>query len=202
MNRINSNVLISRLQSDVRKIILLCHELRQQPANILEQEPAADRWSVAQVLEHLNIYARYYGGAIEKKLHLHQTIAAGYFTSGWLGNYFTKIMEPQDDGTVKRKMKSPGNARPSTKPDSGDMLTEFLQHQYQLLNLLEISRQADLNKIRVPTSLHSFIKLKMGDTFSFLIAHEQRHFLQILKSLQEVKAEKFGQTTEQSESVL
>ena len=45
--------------------------------------------------------------------------------------------------------------------------SEFLQHQHQLLNLLEISHHADLNKIRVPTTLHSFIKLKLGDTFSF-----------------------------------
>jgi len=198
MNRINSNVLISRLQSDIREIILLCHDLRQQPAYILERMPGAERWSVAQVLEHLNIYARYYGGVIENKLHLHQTTAADNFTSGWLGNYFTRIMEPGEDGTVKRKMKSPANARPRTKPDSGEMLSEFLQHQHQLLNLLEISRHADLNKIRVPTTLHSFIKLKLGDTFSFLVAHEKRHFIQILASLREIKAEKFDQSMEPS----
>ena len=56
MNRINSNVLISRLQSDIREIILLCHDLRQQPTYILERMPGAERWSAVQVLEHLNIY--------------------------------------------------------------------------------------------------------------------------------------------------
>ena len=67
------------------------------------------------------------------------------------------------------------------------MLSEFINHQHHLLNLLQIARTANLEYNRVPISLTKLIKLKLGDTFRFFIAHEQRHFLQIERTLKEVE---------------
>lgn len=179
MKTINSRMLLEQLQSDVRGIILNAQQLQSLSMNALSNPPAAGKWSVAQVLEHLNFYARHYITSIEQNLHLHETRPSVLFTSGWLGNYFTGLMKPKEDNAIPRKMKAPKNAVPSAQPDASKMLEEFILHQYHLLNLLQIAKTANLNCIRIPTSLSKFISLKLGDTFRFFIAHEQRHFVQI-----------------------
>ncbi len=178
----NSQSLLLDLKSDVRELILQASLLEQMPPEMLEQQPAAGEWSVAQVLEHLNIYGRYYSAAIEQQLHLHSGQPQVLFSPGWLGNYFTRLMQPQPEGRL-RKMKAPKNARPAEQPDGRAMLQEFIAQQHQLLLLLQIARSADIGRIRIPTSLHPMIRLKLGDTFRFVIAHEQRHFDQIRRTL-------------------
>ena len=187
MKQINSNTLLELLQSDVREILLQCTALQNTNAALLTQQPQPGKWSVAQVLEHLNIYARYYITAIEAKLHLNQSGPNQNFTPGWLGNYFTNLMKPTEGKTLKSKMKAPANAVPSAQPDVVGMLNEFINHQHHLLNLLQIARTANLDYNRIPISLTKLIKLKLGDTFRFFIAHEQRHFLQIENTLKQVE---------------
>ncbi|MFY7839004.1 MAG: DinB family protein [Lacibacter sp.] len=188
MKQINSNSLLELLQNDVRELLLQCTLLQNTDPALLVKQPAQGKWSVAQVLEHLNIYARYYINAIEQKLHLNQSGASLVFTPGWLGNYFTQLMKPVADNRLKSKMKSPSNAVPSAQPDAAAMLQEFINHQHHLLNLLQIARTANLDYIRVATTLSKLITLKLGDTFRFFIAHEQRHFLQIRNTLQTLQS--------------
>lgn len=187
MKQINSNILLELLQSDVREILLQCTALQNTNVTLLTQQPQPGKWSVVQVLEHLNIYSRYYITAIEEKLHLNQSGPNQNFTPGWLGNYFTNLMKPTEDKTIKSKMKAPANAVPSAQPDVVAMLNEFINHQHHLLNLLQIARTANLDYNRIPISLTKLIKLKLGDTFRFFIAHEQRHFLQIENTLKQVE---------------
>lgn len=188
MKKINSNQLLENLQADVREILLAATQLQQTASGKLSQSPAPGKWSAAQVLEHLNIYSRHYITAIEKKLHLHQSVPNEYFHPGWLGNYFTKLMLPAPNNIIDKKMKAPKNAVPSTMPDAIAMLEEFTRDQHLLLNLLQIAKTVNLEQIKIPTSLSSMIKLKLGDTFRFFIAHEQRHFIQIKNTLKAIPA--------------
>jgi hypothetical protein len=179
MKTFNSEVLIEQLLEDTRELILEAHRLKEYDPAVLEKVPAPGKWSVAQVLEHLNIYARFYMKAIGEQLHQHRTKPEYLFKPGWLGNYFTKMMEPPKGNQQPKKMKAPANAIPQPNPSATEMLTEFLMQQHQLLNLLEISRHASLSGIRVPISISRFIRLKLGDSFRFYLAHEKRHFIQI-----------------------
>ena len=66
------------------------------PAKLLRQ-PAPNKWSLAQCLEHLNSYGRYYLPAIEKAIETakeNKWSSKEGFTPGWLGDYFTKMMMP------------------------------------------------------------------------------------------------------------
>ena len=183
-----SHTLLEQLQTDVREVLLQAQQLQHLPNHILTREPAPGKWSIAQVLEHLNFYSRHYILAIEHKLHLHQTEPQVKFTPGWLGNYFTNLMKPGADNTISKKMKSPKNALPSVQPDAKLVLDEFINHQHHLLNLLQLAKTADLNSIRIPTSLSKFIALKLGDTFRFFVAHEQRHLIQIKNVLMSINS--------------
>lgn len=186
MKRFNSTTLLLDLMADTRTLLLAAKKLEHLDSKILQTQPAPGSWSVAQVLEHLNFYSRFYIPAIEQKLHHHASKSAEYFRPGWFGDYFTKMMKPTAGNKIKMKMKAMKSATPSATIDDKSALAQFISDQHQLLNLLSIAQSADLGKIRVPTSLTKMISLKLGDTFRFFIAHEQRHFVQIQNALRAV----------------
>ena len=66
------------------------------------------------------------------------------------------------------------------------VLTEFLEQQNQMIDLLEHARNLSLNKTKCAITISKWIKLKLGDTFRFIIYHHQRHIVQVEKILEEV----------------
>ena len=132
------------------------------------------------------MYNRYYLPAIEKAMVpiTHDTNA--WFIPGFLGNYFTKMMMPKDIYEVKNKMKAAKAYTPTKGVNVEAVFNEFLQHQQKLLQLLEVARRRNLNSIRIPITLTKLVRLKLGDTFRFLIAHEQRHMIQARNAIKAV----------------
>jgi hypothetical protein len=187
MQKHYSNSLLNDLQYRVRRMIEEVIVLKSEDPGCLLEIPAPGKWSVTQVLEHLNSYSHYYLPAIEQAMKKNKA-AKVYFKPGWLGNYFTKLMEAGQNGQVKNKMKTPKAHRPDPQPDWLPVVNTFLAQQQQLLELLEQAKIKDIGSIRVPVSISRFIQLKMGDTFRFLVAHGERHFIQLRNVLQAVKA--------------
>ena len=178
MKKIQSEVLINTMQNDVRQLIQSTEFFWTVDRIKLNYPLAEGSWSVLQALEHLNMYNRYYLPAIEKEVALVARGRNAWFTPGMLGNYFTRMMLPKNVTGATNKMKAPKGYHPELVQDATKVLEEFLAHQSKLLQLLELSRQQDLNSIRIPISIAKMIRLKLGDTFRFLIAHEQRHMVQ------------------------
>lgn len=186
MKKYNSLALLEELQTDVRQLVLIANKLKSEDPGVLHEQPAPGKWNVVQVLEHLNSYGRYYLPAIEKSLQENKP-AAELFKPGFMGDYFTKMLAPSEKGKVKYKMKAPKDHRPSPHLDHQPVLQIFLEQQQTLLELLEKAKTKNIGRIRTPISISRFIKLKLGDTFRFLIAHEQRHFIQISNTMALVK---------------
>jgi uncharacterized damage-inducible protein DinB len=138
-------------------------------------KPAANGgWSIAQCLWHLNSYGDYYLPKIKSGLAKNY-LANPDFKSTWLGSYFTRIMKP---GAQMKKFKAFKNHIPPAELDAHQVVAEFIQQQEQLLTYLKQARQTDMNRIRIPISILSWMKLKLGDVFQFIIAHDERHLLQ------------------------
>ncbi|GAB3982010.1 DinB family protein [Spirosoma terrae] len=182
MARFHTSALINQLQSDVHTLsAIVQQDFSALTAKQLCQQPTPEQWSIAQCLEHLNSYGLYYIPKIDEALQ--RGISANLptqerFASSWLGNYFATSMKPGADGTVPLKMKAFKNHTPSAELDAQVVLQEFIKQQRQLNQLLELSKRTDMGKLRIPISIASWIKLSVGDTFRFLVAHEQRHIVQ------------------------
>ena len=187
MKKIATETFIEQLEVDTRQIMVSLKRLRQQDPELLLQQPAPGKWSVAQVIEHLNTYGRYYLPKLSEGLGNSSFTANAYFSPGILGAYFTKSMKPKPDGTIPNKMKAFKNHSPGTDIETKTALDEFEQQEILLLQLLDKARNTDIGKIRIPVSIAPFIKLKMGDAFAFLVAHHERHFLQINNTLAAIK---------------
>ena len=187
MKKMQSIGLLEDLQSDTRQIILATNYLLQEDPEILVQQPAPDKWSVAQAIEHLNTYGRYYLPVIEAAIKEQPLYPDPVYTPGWLGDYFTKMMSPGKNGEITNKMQTFKGHRPSADIDSKPVLDEFLKQEQQLLDLLERAKRTNISKIRIPISISRLVKLKLGDTFRFLVAHHQRHFVQVNNTLKAVR---------------
>jgi hypothetical protein len=178
MKKFKSEELIDELQADVRQLILSAEHLRKVDIIKLGLAPAEGKWSVAQCLEHLNAYNRYYLPAIDKSTSIVSKDVSAWFIPGYWGEKFTKMMRPQNIYEVKNKMKAPKGYAPERTLNVDAVFSEFIEHQNKLLRLLDIARKRNLNTIKIPISISRLIRFKLGDTFRFLIAHEQRHMIQ------------------------
>ena len=186
MNKFKSEDLINQLQEDVKHIIAAAEHLQTADPVKLNYCPAEGSWSVAQVLEHLNAYNRYYLPAIEKSMiHISKDTSA-WFVPGFWGNYFTKMMMPKNVYEIKNRMKAMKSYTPAKGLNVDSVFKEFFQHQNKLLQLLDVAKRRNLDTIRIPISISKLIRFKLGDTFRFLVAHEQRHMIQARNAVKAV----------------
>ena len=183
MKSIKSAILLQQLMESSISLLEDISRLEEyNGTGQLEMNDGAGRWNILQVLEHLNSYYAYYLPIIEMKTSDSNATSRIDFTPGWLGAYFTNMMQPMD-GTIKNKMKAFSNHIPPPRLQASKVIEEFLQHQRKQIYLLELAKKRDINSIRIPISLTPFIKLKLGDTFNFIIAHNNRHLIQIYNLL-------------------
>ena len=174
--------LLGQLEQEVRQTLQTAQQLRSLSNERLNTQPQVGTWSIAQVLEHLNSYNRYYLPEIETALQKARLISVRRketFSPGWFGNYFTKMMQPGKGGVISKKYSAPSDHVPASKQDVARVIDEFINGQERLIDFLQQSLLTNMGSIKVPISISRFIRLKLGDTFRFLIAHQQRHFIQI-----------------------
>lgn len=183
----SKNFLEERI-SETERII---HDVRMLietfPQDLFLVRPDEAGWSAAQVIEHLNSYNRFYLPAIGQALAKKPLPRPREkFQAGWLGAYFVNLMMPSTNGRVQKKMQAPRDHRPSPALDTARVLEEFLEGQRQLLERLRAASATDIGAIRIPVSISPLIRLKLGDTFHFLIAHQLRHLEQVKRVFAQV----------------
>jgi uncharacterized damage-inducible protein DinB len=185
MAKFKTDELLNELVQDVQRIKESAAFFQSTDKNKMVYSPGEGKWSVVQVIEHLNGYNRHYLPLIEKELSIITHDTNAWFISGYWGEKFTKAMKPTNVFEIKNKMKT---AKKMSFPNSlnvDTVLKEFIEGQDKLLQLLERAKGKDLAKIHIPITLTKLIKLRLGDTFRFLIAHEQRHMIQARNTLKE-----------------
>jgi uncharacterized damage-inducible protein DinB len=183
MAKFKTEELINDLKKDVQQLLAAAEHIKQNDKVKLAYPLGEGKWSIVQILEHLNAYGRHYLPAIDNAIALKRDEPDAWFNSGFMGDYFTKSMKPTNVYEIKNKMKT---AKAYNFPNSLNVdvvMNEFLEQKQKLLQLLDQSRERNLNTIRIPITISKMIKLKLGDAFRFLIAHEQRHMVQARNTL-------------------
>lgn len=138
-------------------------------------------WSIAQCLEHLNSYGYYYLPRLEQSLGKSSGRSSqDLFKSTWLGNYFTKLMDPSSG---KRKFKAFRDHIPPSQLAASKVVAEFIHQQERLIHCLRVAKTSDLNAPRISISIFRWVKLKPGDVLQFVIAHNERHLQQAKRNL-------------------
>ena len=171
-----SENLIQSLIEQTQAVINQVEKVRNCDSQQLTWREHPTSWNILECLEHLNLYSDFYLPQIEKSIKISKTKSEFEFKSGRLGNFFATSMLPKDE---LNKMKTFKNKNPLHTALDATVIEKFLAQQKQLLELLNQSRNISLNKVKIATSLTSLLKLKLGDTFRFVINHNIRHLKQI-----------------------
>lgn len=173
--QVDSLALLDKLEDQVElQVSEVVTRYQNLTAEDLLCRPPDGGWSVAECLLHLNSYGNYYLPAIEKGLSVKYAVS-GSFSSTWLGSRFTRSMQP---GPQMKKMKAFKDHRPPPQVNAHEAVAEFIQQQEKLLRLIRLARISDLNRVRIGISILSWVKMRLGDVFQFLIVHQERHLQQ------------------------
>ncbi|HZH99934.1 MAG TPA: DinB family protein [Flavisolibacter sp.] len=186
MAKFKSEDLIRDLKEDVEKLIAAAEHIKSGDKNKLVYQLDKKKWSIVQILEHLNAYGRYYIPVMEKEINGSKAGRNAWFETGFWGNYFTNSMKPTNVYEIRNKMKA---MKAYTFPNSlnvDQVLKEYIDQKRQLLELLDKSKNTNLNAIKIPITLTKLIRLKLGDALRFLIAHEQRHMVQARNTMKTI----------------
>lgn len=146
----------------------------------LNTQEANGKWSILQCLKHMSIAVEVYNNNISKALEAgnHQSPASD-FKSHWKGDMFVKMISPKENGVVKNNMKTMKTMNPENSLDAKKTIDEFFNLHNEFIDLMEKSRAFNINRIKVNTAIGPLVKLRLGDAYRFIIAHAQRHLIQL-----------------------
>ena len=179
----SSDDLIADLKSKTRELIKTAEQhFAELPSKSLNERPAPESWSIAECLEHLNLYAEYYHDMIDRKMSASNEAAHPKFRSGIIGNYFSNVMQVKNGRITK--MSSPKDKNPIHSDIPEGIVERFIKRQKEMMELLDRAKSANLAKIRIPITIYPWLKLKLGDTFRFSVNHNERHVIQSMKVLE------------------
>lgn len=151
-------------------------QLKNHTLSTLTWKDDPNSWNILECLEHLNLYGAFYLPQIEREIKNSTSQSEAEFNPGFMGNYFAQSMLPKEKMV---KMKTFKSKNPIHTTLDKNVLDTFLAQQLHLIDLLNQSRTVSLNHVKIATTLSSLLKLKLGDTFRFLINHNSRHLHQV-----------------------
>ena len=183
-NIMQAENLIQSLIEQTRQIINQVEQLKIYDSRQLTWKSNPTSWNILECLEHLNLYGDFYLPEIESKIRNSNSKSETTFKSGFLGGYFAESMLPKEK---LNKMKTFKDKNPLNAKLDKSVIEKFIDQQVKLLDLLNKSRNVNLNNVRIETSISSLIRLKLGDTFQFFINHTIRHLKQIERIQAEIK---------------
>ncbi len=191
MQEFNTRELIDLLQARLRRQLDRCQQLRTMPVDVLHQRPSPDRWSVMEVFQHLNLSSGHYHRILQQ-LYADENNDLRFrttFRSGRLGDFSARAMEPRPDGNINWRMRTIRRFTPSADTLIGwKALDTFEDIAHGFVGLLERARTRGLEGEKVTSTIGPILRLRTGDAFRFPIAHQERHFLQIERTLEQVRA--------------
>lgn len=182
--------LLDRLEIEVRD---MTDQVRAQfmpmDLNKLQTKVSPEKWSILDCMAHLNAYSEHYIPKFEHAIHKAKARQWGpveEMNSTWLGRRCVRSVDPAF--MEKSRMKAPKKFNPTYIGAKPDAVKAFLAYQEMWLRLIRHAREVDLNRAKVSISQLPFLKLRLGDFFEFVCAHERRHVLQAMHVKQQLGA--------------
>ncbi|MEN5308340.1 DinB family protein [Chryseobacterium cucumeris] len=178
--KISTSEFLNELRNRTEEHLQFAEMLSLKTEHDLNFRTSTESWSTLECLEHLNRYGDFYIPEISRTISSAGKPSQLYFKPGILGNYFAKSMLPKEKLNTMKTLKAMNPIHSNL--DKG-VVDTFIKQQKKMLELLEEAQYIDLEKTKTSISISKRIKLKLGDTFRFVIYHNARHVEQIKRIL-------------------
>ena len=145
-----------------------------------------NEWSIAQCLDHLIVSNEKYFPELQK-IH-----AKNYKMTFWeWNNPFSKKIGRQMiqnlGPVVSKKYVSPKIFQPGKSTIRISIVSDFVQHQNKLIDLIKAISPEQYSKLKVSSPVAALITFSLADLIKLLLAHEQRHLEQMRRVRNELK---------------
>lgn len=146
----------------------------------LNFKPNSESWSIAQVLDHLiKINESYYPilDALHQGTYTLPWHASVNFVVNYLGNFILQSVSPKRE----KKIKTFPIWEPDYSNHSHKILDQFLQHQQELIQRIQNSKNLIDKGAVICSPANRVIVYKLDKAFEIIATHEERHLLQMDK---------------------
>ena len=150
---------------------------RAADTSALEWQPPEGGWRAGQVFEHLCLANDSYLVGLRRLL--------GTISATSRGDVADRVWRPSFAGRLlarsmesPRKLRAPKMWRPAPVPRP-NVIGEFLTRQREIEQLIETSIAHDWRRLRLASPVSGLIRMNVGDAFTVLVRHAERHFRQI-----------------------
>lgn len=142
----------------------------------LAWHPGAGSWSIGQVFEHLCVANDSYLTTLRNLLATPPDGGPSRSTNPWKPSLAGRFLVASFEST--RKQPAPKIWRPAPEPRA-NVIGEFLEREREIVALIERSMAFDWTRLRLASPVSSLIRMNVGDAFTILVRHAERHFRQI-----------------------
>lgn len=178
--------LIESLRTSLDVQLVKARALRELPPALLMTRPAPKRWSVVEVCEHMNLSSSHYLRHLRTAYAdptLRFTVEQAH-TPGIWGGLLTRTMRPGTDGRIPLPMATLRMFEPREAPVKRmAAIDELIGMLEGFRALLGDAAQRGMAGPRITSTLGPVFRFKVADAFAFAVAHQDRHFLQIERTL-------------------
>ena len=143
----------------------------------LDWQPPEGGWSAGQVFEHLCVANDSYLVLLRRVLGTVSATSRGDVTGRvWRPSFAGRLLARSMESP--RKLRAPKMYRPASAPRP-NVIAEFLTRQREIEQLIESSIAHDWRRLRLASPVSRLIRMNVGDAFTVLVRHAERHFRQI-----------------------
>jgi hypothetical protein len=141
---------------------------------------STDKWSIAEVLEHLNLVNASYDETLTAsangKSDMGFTGKIGFIVN-FLGDIIYKSVEP----TRASRTKTFPVWEPSQSDISKAVIEDFKKHQEVIKKLIQDNQPLLEKDVVIPSPANRYIVYKLRKAIEVIVAHEERHLNQAME---------------------
>ena len=192
--RIHKNQLIISWENHISAIRdTMSDEFVHLSDQALTWKPNPEKWSIVQCILHLEMAHKIYYRNLENSF----SRASGnsddeQVSTTWLGRQLANSLAPDNNGARRMKVPTWKALNPSReiKPlKNPKMVLDLYNRQLEEFDqLFKAHRLVHWEGLRVPTLISPLLKISIADVIAVMIAHNERHFMQALGVLEEIKS--------------
>jgi hypothetical protein len=168
----------------LRRVAAICADAEQMAAGLTEGQlswtPPDGGWSVAEVLEHLLIATGFF-------LPTMNALVAGKPPAEsprpWTPSFFGKLILKAIDPVNRATTNAPKIFRPGPTPRPR-VVAAFLDQMAEYRTVLVRGSRADWNRIRLSSPVARFIRVNLGDAYTIIVLHSERHINQVRRVIE------------------
>ena len=148
----------------------------------LNWKPAADRWSVAQCLEHLIVIESGYLPVFERieRGEFRESFVRRLMFPGAMGRMILKAVGPQ----APKPYKTSKAAQPTTGDLGTDIVDRFEAHNRTLAGHARRLGERDAGNLVIGSPVFALASYSVRDALRILVAHQRRHIQQAQRVMQ------------------